>query len=50
MIAVAGYKGMRGRVRKEIACARVRERFAEIDEAAAMTIIERKNRDKMERR
>jgi hypothetical protein len=46
-MAVAEYEGMRGRVRKEIACATVRERFAELDAAAmAIAMNRRKNRER----
>jgi hypothetical protein len=31
MVAVAEYEAMRGRVKKEIACATERERFAEVE-------------------
>jgi hypothetical protein len=41
MIAVSGYEEMRGRVRNVIACATVRERFAEMEVAAAMAITSR---------
>jgi hypothetical protein len=45
MIAVAECEGVRGRVRKEMACATVRERFAELDEAAMAMNGRKKNRE-----